>query len=336
MKKRLALSLPGILLMVSAFASLSAMAHTQEQKEPPKVSEAEAKALEAFNAAMDPAAKVTTAEEFVKKYPKSPILPQLAEQTAIAITKVEDSNQKLALADRFQKTFTDASALTIVNGARLDALLKAKRNDEAFALGATILGKDPEELRTLVRLAYYGTEEAKTGNAKNVQQTQQYALKAIEIIEADRKPASMNEEAWTSHKAALPQLYQQTGILSMMMGDPKEAKVKLSKAIALNPSEPSSHAIMAYMINNEYLDQATKYKEMPEGKEKAELLPKLEAMIDSIIESYARTVALATGKPEYQGLLQQVMPDLTNYYKYRHNQSVEGLQELIDKYKTKP
>ncbi|HLE63208.1 MAG TPA: hypothetical protein VI750_08720, partial [Pyrinomonadaceae bacterium] len=75
---------------------------------------------------------------------------------------------------------------------------------------------------------------------------------------------------------------------------------------------------------------------MPEGKEKTEMLAKLQGMIDSIIDSYARVVALSTGKPEYQALLQQVMPDLTSYYKYRHNQSVEGLQQLIDKYKPQP
>ena len=31
-------------------------------------------------------------------------------------------------------------------------------------------------------------------------------------------------------------------------------------------------------------------------------------------------------------LMQQVIPDLTNYYKYRHNQST-SLQELINKYR---
>ena len=31
--------------------------------------------------------------------------------------------------------------------------------------------------------------------------------------------------------------------------------------------------------------------------------------------------------------MQQVIPDLTNYYKYRHNQSTKGLQELINKYR---
>jgi len=33
-------------------------------------------------------------------------------------------------------------------------------------------------------------------------------------------------------------------------------------------------------------------------------------------------------------MYEQVMESVTPYYKYRHNRSTAGLQELIDKYKT--
>src|SRR5437667_12193561 len=86
---------------------------------PPKVSEAEATALSAINAAPDAAAKLTLAEEFVKKYPKSPAVPQLAENLAVEIAKVPDAAQKLALADRFQKAFGDDKAFAVIQSARL-------------------------------------------------------------------------------------------------------------------------------------------------------------------------------------------------------------------------
>jgi len=35
-------------------------------------------------------------------------------------------------------------------------------------------------------------------------------------------------------------------------------------------------------------------------------------------------------------MMQQLTTDLTDYYKFRHNNSTEGLQQLIDKYKPKP
>ena len=299
----------------------------------PKVSDAEAKALAAINSAPDAAAKLTAAEEFAKNYPKSAALPQLADQIAIEISKVADTNQKIALADRFEKAFTDERALSVIRSAKLDSYVTANRLDDAFTLATTILAKDPEEVHTLVQLTLAGTEEAKKGNRKHMAQTQQYGNKAIQLIEANKKPVGMDDPSWETHKSTLPTLYQETGILAMLANDSEQAKARLSKAIALKPDDPSSHAILAYLINNEYVQQATAYKTMPEGKEKADTLKKLEGMIDNIIDAYAHTVALSTGKPEYQALLQQVLPDLTSYYKFRHNQSTEGLQQLIDKYK---
>jgi hypothetical protein len=334
MKKfMVSLSVLAAMLLLLNVASVRAVAQTQEQEDTPKISEGEAKSIAAFNAAADAGAKLTVAEEFVKKYPKSSVLPQLARKVAIEIAKLKDSTQKLAFADRFEKAFSDDQALAIVQSAKLEALVASKRIDEAFTLAATLLTKNPEDVTTLMQMSFVGTDEAKRGNSKYIQQSRQYGLKAIEVIEAGKKPASMDEALWTNHKAALPQLYQQTGILAMMNNDVADGKARIAKAIALKPEDPHSHAILAFFINNEYVQLATDYKAMPEGKEKAEMLVKLQGMIDSIIDAYAHTVALSTGKPEYQALLQQVMPDLTSYYKYRHNQSVEGLQQLIDKYK---
>lgn len=337
MKKTFLVSVCGFaaIIFLLYVASVQGGTQTQEKVDTPKVSEGEAKAIAAFNAATEAGAKLTAAEEFVKKYPKSAVLPQLALKVAVEISQLKDSTQKLALADRFEKTFNDDKSLTIVRSARLDAYVASNQTDEAFTLAASILAKDPEELHTLMQMTFAGADAAKRGNTKHLQQSQQYGAKAIELIEANKKPVNMDDASWTNHKAALPQLYQQTGILAMVSKNVADAKSRLAKAIELKPEDPSSHAILAYLANNEYVDLASSYKAMPEGKEKSEMLVKLEAMIDSIIDSYARVIALSTGKPEYQALLQQVMPDLTSYYKYRHK-SVEGLQQLIDKYKPQP
>jgi hypothetical protein len=63
------------------------------------------------------------------------------------------------------------------------------------------------------------------------------------------------------------------------------------------------------------------------------LLKKANQILDQVIEHYARAAALAEGKPQYQPLRDQVMLDLTTYYKYRHNSSIDGLQKYIDGYK---
>jgi hypothetical protein len=57
-------------------------------------------------------------------------------------------------------------------------------------------------------------------------------------------------------------------------------------------------------------------------------------MLDNVIEAYAHAVALAESNPNLQQVRQQYLQDLEAYYKYRHHNSTEGMQQLIDKYKT--
>jgi hypothetical protein len=141
---------------------------------------------------------------------------------------------------------------------------------------------------------------------------------------------------WAQHKLALPQLYQQTAIFYLVSGNTKEAKDRLLKVTTLSPKDPYPYALLGFIINDEYVKQVPAFKAMPEGTAKEAERKRLEGTLDNIIDVYAHVAALATGRPEYQELMQQVVPDLTSYYKYRHQQSTEGLQQLIDKYKPQP
>jgi hypothetical protein len=156
------------------------------------------------------------------------------------------------------------------------------------------------------------------------------------LIEADKKPARMDPAIWTSHKALLPQIYQQSAVLSLVSENVADARTRATKATQLAPTDPTNFALLGMVINNDYLSLANSYKTMPEGADKAATLKKLEGIIDEIIDAYAHAVALSVGKPEHQGMMQQLTVDLTSYYKYRHNNSTDGLQQLIDKYKPKP
>ena len=146
----------------------------------------------------------------------------------------------------------------------------------------------------------------------------------------------MGPDVWTKHKALLPQLYQQVAIMDLVTGNAKEAHTHATKATALGPTDPTNFALLGMVINNEYMALAESYKAMPESPDKAATLKKLEGLMDQIIDAYAHAVGLSIGKPEHQPMMQQLTVDLTSYYKYRHNQSTDGLQQLIDKYKPQP
>jgi hypothetical protein len=72
---------------------------------------------------------------------------------------------------------------------------------------------------------------------------------------------------------------------------------------------------------------------LPEGQQKQETQKRLDNTLDTIVDEYAQAVGMSIGRPDYQAAMQQMIPDLTRYYKERNNQSTQGLQKLIDKYK---
>ncbi|MFN8990680.1 MAG: hypothetical protein ACK5YP_11830, partial [Betaproteobacteria bacterium] len=70
-----------------------------------------------------------------------------------------------------------------------------------------------------------------------------------------------------------------------------------------------------------------------EGSAKSEAVAKAFSKLDQVIESYARTVALAEGKDNLKDLYAPVLKDLTNVYEFR-NGSRTGLEQLIARYRS--
>lgn len=339
-----ALSIVSLVIFISSFALAQTPGYPQQPTETPKpgetkkpeMSDAEAKEANAINNEPDAAAKLAAAERFLKKYPKSAARPELARYVAGQIAGVTDATQKVTLAESFRKTFNAANEQEIIQPVILDAYFASNKTEEAFNLGTSVLSKQPEHVGVLTQLAIAGTEEAKKRNPKYVTQSMQHGLKAIELIEANKKPAQMDEQSWTTIKGMLPHLYQSMGILSMASGNEAEGKTRFEKASTLNPTDPFNYVMLGSIVDNEYQKAAEKYKAMPEGPEKAAALKNAQALMDKAIEFYARAVATSEGRSEYQKLHDQVLQDMTPYYKYRHGGSTEGLQQMIDKYKVQP
>lgn len=304
-----------------------------KDKDKPQLSEGETKAAAAISEAPDAAAKLTAAAAFVKKYPKSSARSKIAEYVASQIGQLKDQGQKLQLAEEFQKVFTAEQEKTAIQEVMVDSYAVSYRVDDAFNLGTALLAKNPDNLHILVQLAMTGANAAKQQNPKYLSQSMQYGTKAIEMIEANNKPAPMSDASWNYHKEMLPQLYQQTAVLALFSGNKAEGKTRIEKAVALSPNDPFNYIVIGSLVNEEYQEVAKTYQALPAGTQKDVALKNANELIDKMIDLYAHAVGLATGRPEYQQLQTQVLQDLTASYKYRHK-SLDGLQELIDKYKS--
>lgn len=293
----------------------------------------EAEALSAISLATNPSTKLAAAEEFINRFPKSNSRLKAAELVAEEILKIKNGTVAITLVERAQSIFTLDEEREILKPVALEAYATGNRPKDAFKLAEEILARNPDDVYVLVQMTQAGADEVRKRNREHAEVALQYGLKAITLIEAGKKPPKVDDETWTQHTANLGQLYQQTAILYLGAGNTAEAKTRLTKATTLRPHDPSNYALLGRVIHAEYVKDTEAYEALTDGKQKQETRKKLDAVVDTIIDAYARAAGLAMGRPEYQPLMQQVIPDLTNYYKHRHNQSTKGLKELINKYR---
>jgi len=302
----------------------------------PKVSPEEQKAAQAIDAAPDAAGKAKAAEDFVKRFPKSSLRPVYAEKISDQIHEMTDAQQKIALAQQFKSIFNSPVEEEMIMPVLIVGYSDAKQYDEAFSTGATYLGQHPDSVGVLVELMTIATEQAKQKNGKFVGQGEQYGTHALELIEGNKKPASMDDATWKEYRDLLPRLYQSMGILGMVRGDRTATQTRLTKATELDPKDPFNYLLLSGSVNDEYQDAAKKYQAMKDGPEKTAELQKVIATLDRVIDAYAHFIALSEGNTQLAAVRQQEMQDLENYYKYRHNGKTDGMQELINKYKAAP
>lgn len=282
----------------------------------------EADALAAVKRATNPTLKLAAAEDFIARFPNSTARTTVAELVAAELSKVKNGAVALELLERANAVFTSKEEREILKPIAFQAYAMGEKIDEAFALAAEMLSRNPDDLRVLSRITQLGSEEARKRNRKYVEVSLQYGLKAIALVEAGNDAANAN----------LDQLYQQTAILYLSIENTQEAKARLKKASLLSPYDPTNFALLGRVVSGDYNAQMNAYEAMPEGEAKQKARKDLDILLDSVIDAYARAVGLSTGRAEYQTLMQQVVPDLTNYYKHRNNNSLVGLKQLISRY----
>ncbi|HLL15445.1 MAG TPA: hypothetical protein VK388_10295 [Pyrinomonadaceae bacterium] len=306
----------------------------EKKEKPPTVPEPELKAAKAIEAAADIPSLLAAANEFLQKYPKSPLRPQVAPLVADRISKIKDPAERIAHSESYLKLFTAPGDAELVNPQLLYAYIDANRLDDAFALAPKAVDKNPDPVAAMINLARGGVSEARNQNLKYAAQSRQMALKAIALIESDKKPETVSDATWNDYKTNWHgQLYQWLAMLSLAGGDRADAKANLANSIKLNPRDPVSYVLLSTMANDEYQRLAQAHKAAAAGAEKDALLKQAEAQLDEVIDAYAHAVALTEGNAQYDTMRAGLRGDLESYYKYRHGNSAAGLQALIDKYK---
>lgn len=223
----------------------------------------------------------------------------------------------------------------------LPILINEKKFTEAYATGAKILADEPNYLRAQIDLGYAGYIAASSKNESFNTTALDYARKAIQAIESGKQPTE-----WAPFKGkddTLAYLNYAVGYLTLK-STPDQAIDSLLKAAQYDSDikkTPSTYYFLAVAYESgPYKTLSTAYQkdfaDKPETPASKAALEKLNAVMDRIIDAYARAIAAAGTDPKTEASRKEWTTAMSNYYKFRHEGSDVGMKEFIDAALQKP
>ena len=255
--------------------------------------------------------------EYLTQYPNN--------EYAAHVKKWVDDYERAARRLQFQKLLT-----------------KDKRFAEAFAAGKGVLADDPGNLKTLINLAYAGYFAQAQDNPTLNAEALAYARKSIEQLDAGDKPSDW--QPFKSREDALGYLHFIAGDLVLKDAPAAAALPSFFKALQYEGSIRDYPVIYARLAGvyavDEYeplaKDFAARYSGKDVTPESQAALEKIYGVVDKIIDAYARAIALSGDDQQYAGVRSRWLEQLTNFYKTRHNNTIDGLDALIAGVTAKP
>lgn len=220
--------------------------------------------------------------------------------------------------------------------------INAKDYNKAFQLGQNVLAVEPDDLPTLIMLSYYAAYPAEVkGDTSHTVAGIEDAKKAISLIESGK-----TMEKWDPFKDKNDAIANLNFAIGEMLfkQNPTEAETYYIKAIKTPGTVKDTPGVYYRLgqiyINTQYTPMAADYKAKYEGKEETPqskaALANLNGVADEIIDAFARAVALSGTKPEYQSLKTSAMETLTGFYKFRHDNKTDGMDQFIASVLQKP
>ncbi|HEX3083014.1 MAG TPA: hypothetical protein VHP99_00685 [Pyrinomonadaceae bacterium] len=222
----------------------------------------------------------------------------------------------------------------------LFAAYDAKDYAKTFTLARPMVKTDPEYFFGLAIMTEAGYDNSMAGNKNLDTETAEYARQAIALLEAGKVTRADPFKNMNIARSFL------NFALATIVKDeaPAEAATAYAKALK-TPDNPYSKDPIAYhrlgiaLYKGQLAPLSNEYNEKFGGKqssaEQTAMMYKLVKLSDQAVDAYARAVALMD-KPEQKNARAQALAQLTALYKAFHNNSDEGLNELIAGVLAKP
>lgn len=221
----------------------------------------------------------------------------------------------------------------------IHTLYTSKNFPKAFERGRAILATDPDNFYVLAVLSEAAYDESRAARPTYDDEAADYTRRAIALLDSDRLTKT---DPFTSKESG-------RGFLNFALGwflrskNPQEAASALvlaAKSDSTYKTNPATYNLLGNtLIKGEYTTLSTEYNQKfgnqhPSPEQQA-MLEKIMKVGERAVDAYARAVALTT-QPEQQEGKAKILAQLTNLYKGFHNNSDEGLTELIANVLSKP
>lgn len=332
---KLSLILAVLLLAVPAFAQPQSARNQQ-----PVVTDDEVKVAvyKQFwdNRVPNPTAAYQAARDYMQRYSKEDDQYTRYLKAWIAAYEEDERNARLAAerADREQQLL---GSFTV------------KNYTKAYSLAGPVLADNANNLRVLIALGY-GAVAAST-EARNETfnaEAAKHAAKAIQLIESGRTPNTDGSTGgvWAPFKSkedVIGSLHYALGFYALKPTPDAAIPhfIKAAQVDADRRNSPTTYSVLAVAYQNGPYkrlsdDYSKRFANQPETPESKAAIENINKTVDRIIDAYARAVALAGTNPQNQAAKAQWMTQLTNFYKFRNNNSDTGLNEFIAGVLAKP
>jgi len=220
-------------------------------------------------------------------------------------------------------------------------LFREKKYAAAFSLGKEVLASEPDNLRTIINLASAGYLASNAGDASFNAETLDFARRATALLEQGAKPSDW--KPFTGQSDALAYLNFITGEL-ILKETPAESVNYFRKAIASEGGVKHTPVIYSRLaaayVASQYEPQSKEFEARFGGKEATPeskaALEEINGTVDRITDAYARAVALSGTEAQYTEARARWMQELTRFYKFRNNDSADGLETYIAGVTAKP
>lgn len=303
--------------MLASFAEAkTAEGHAAAQD--PKAEEAAAyKAWYDANAAKDFAKAMELAKAYVEKYPGGQNVAYLKEKW-IPSTRTSVFNQAIA-----QKNMADM-----------------------IRVGKDVLADNPDNLDYLIAMSVQlRTNElfATPPNFAHAKEAAEFTERAMKLIETGKTPTPNPSSPFDKNKTIA--FFEQTlAVIDDHNKNIDKALERYQHAASIDAMSPLYFFHVGRLNQEKYLAAAKKYQELPEADRDASppkpevkaALDEVNKYADGVINGWVRYLGLTADKPTTGDTRSKVEGVVNELYKFRNNNSTDGLAKLIEQNKTSP